>query len=161
MSSRIGTAGFRSFARAGCRRASCMMASTLRRECQPVWAGGRCRISALILTPGITCTFARRAVAPGVIRCGPFLPVMTSLGRTLRMTSGCSAGASGGAARNGRRCTTSGGAWSGCRQVERERPIGAALLFRFAAGVGARGVADADVAGGAAESILVRSEEGA
>ena len=110
MSSCIGTAEFRSYTNAGCRTAICMMAFTLRRECRPVWAGGRCRISALILTPGITCTFARRAVAPGVKRCGLFPLVMTRRGRTRRMTSGCSAGASGEAAWRGRRCTPSGGA---------------------------------------------------
>ena len=38
-SSCIGTAGFRSCASAGCRRASCITPSTLRRERRPVWAG--------------------------------------------------------------------------------------------------------------------------
>ena len=56
--SSIGTARFRLFTSAGCRTASCMMASTLRRELRPVWAGDgvcpRCSRyrASLVLLPG-------------------------------------------------------------------------------------------------------------
>ena len=50
----------------------------------PTCLGGRCRRSALIPIPGIICTVDRRAVAPGVKRCGLFPLVMTRRGRTRR-----------------------------------------------------------------------------
>ena len=86
-----------------------------------VWAGGRWRMSALIPILDIICTAARRVDALGVIRRTRFPPAMTSRGKTRRITSGCSAGASGGAARSGRRCTANGGAWSGCSAGGRKR----------------------------------------
>ena len=136
------------------------MASTLRRERRPVWASVKWRMSALIPIPGVACTVALSMVAPGVIRRAPFPPAMTRRGKTRRITSGCSAVASGGGSPEWN--TMYGKRWSVeqvSQQVEGARPVGAALLFRLAAGIGARAIADADVAGGATGSIPGGGEE--
>ena len=90
-------------------------------EGAPTCLGGRWRMSALFPIPGITCTAARRAVAPGVIQRTLFPPAMTRRGRTRRVISNGSAGASGGVARSGRRWTPSGGTWSRCPAGGRSR----------------------------------------
>ena len=158
--SSIGTAAFRPSTSTGCRPANCMTTSTLLRYHRPVWASVKWRMSALIPIPGVTCTVALRSVAPGAIRRAPFPPAMTRCGRTRRVTSGGSAVASGGGSPEWN--TMYGKRWSVeqvSQQVEGARPVGAALLLRFAAGIGARAIADADVAGGATGSIPDGSEE--